>query len=45
VDAATALNAGVDFIGVLWGFRPQSEMEAAGAKRFIASAEELLKSE
>ncbi len=40
VDAATALNAGVDFIGVLWGFRPQSELEAAGATRFIASAEE-----
>lgn len=41
VDAATALNAGVDFIGVLWGFRPQSELEAAGAKRFAKEAGEI----
>jgi phosphoglycolate phosphatase len=42
VDATTAINAGVDFLGVLWGFRPQSELEAAGATRFVERAEEVL---
>lgn len=41
VDAATALNAGVDFVGVLWGFRPQSELAAAGAVHFAQKAEEI----
>jgi phosphoglycolate phosphatase len=41
VDAATALNAGVDFIGVLWGFRPQSELEEAGATQFVSEAGEV----
>lgn len=31
VDATTALRAGVDFIGVLWGFRTENELRAAGA--------------
>ena len=39
VDAATALNAGVDFVGVLWGFRPRGEMEAIGATGFIDQAD------
>lgn len=42
VDAATALNAGVDFVGVLWGFRPQSELEAAGATVFVEKADEIV---
>ena len=41
VDANTALNAGVDFAGVLWGFRPQHELEVAGAKTFVANTGEL----
>ncbi len=41
VDAATAINAGVDFIGVLWGFRPESELRAAGAINFIKKPSEL----
>lgn len=41
VDAATAVNAGVDFVGVLWGFRPQSELAAAGAVHFAQKAEEI----
>ncbi len=43
VDASTAINAGVDFVGVLWGFRPQSELEAAGARVFAGEAEDILK--
>ncbi len=43
VDVATALNANVDFIGVLWGFRPQKELEEAGAKIFAKDTNELYK--
>lgn len=43
VDVATALNAGVAFVGVLWGFRPQAELEAAGAKWFVESPEDIEK--
>ncbi|MEA4981923.1 MAG: HAD family hydrolase [Paludibacter sp.] len=43
VDAATSLNAGVPFVGVLWGFRPQQELEAAGATRFVEKPEEIEK--
>ncbi len=41
IDAATALNAKVDFAGVLWGFRPRNELEAVGARVFVATAEDL----
>lgn len=43
VDVATAFNAKVDFVGVLWGFRPQEEMEEVGAKRFAKDPNELYK--
>jgi len=43
VDVATAYNAGVNFVGVLWGFRPQSELEEVGAKVFVNNSEELFK--
>lgn len=43
VDVATAMNANVDFVGVLWGFRPRSELEAVGAKTFVENTEELYK--
>jgi phosphoglycolate phosphatase len=43
VDVATAYNAGIDFVGVLWGFRPQSELEEVGAKVFVNNTEELFK--
>lgn len=41
VDAATAINARVAFVGVLWGFRPQAELEAAGATRFVEKPKEI----
>ena len=42
VDCATAANAGTDFIGVCWGFRPREVLEESGAKVVCAAADELL---
>lgn len=42
VDASTALNADIDFVGVLWGFRTKSELEQYGAKHFSTNTEELI---
>ncbi len=41
VDVATALNAKVPFVGVLWGFRPRKELEEIGASVFVANTDEL----
>ena len=41
VDVATAYNAKVPFVGVLWGFRPRKELEEVGATRFVENTEEL----
>ena len=43
VDAQTAQNAGVDFVGVTWGFRTQDDMRPFGAKVFINNPMELVK--
>lgn len=43
VDMITASNAGLDSCGVLWGFRDETELRAAGAKYLAATAEELEK--
>ena len=43
VDVATANNAKVSFVGVLWGFRPRKELEEIGATVFVETAEELYK--
>ena len=43
VDVATAYNAKVDFIGVLWGFRSRKEMEEVGGTTFVENTEELYK--
>ncbi|MFI3332209.1 MAG: HAD family hydrolase [Rikenellaceae bacterium] len=43
VDMATAAAAGVDSVGVTWGFRTREELQSAGAKHIIDSAEEILK--
>lgn len=42
VDMQTALNAGVDAVGVSWGFRPRTELEAFHPLAVIDKADELL---
>ena len=42
VDMQTAINAGVDAIGVTWGFRPRTELEDFQPMGLIDQAEELL---
>ncbi len=42
IDAQTAINANIQFTGVLWGFRPRRELEEAGAERFVEKPEEIL---
>jgi len=42
VDMQTALTAGMFPLGVLWGFRPLSELQAGGAQAVIARPAELL---
>ena len=41
VDMQTAANAGLDSVGVLWGFRTADELREAGAGCLIASPAEL----
>lgn len=41
VDMQTAHNAGIDAIGVAWGFRPRAELEALQPLAVIDKAEEL----
>lgn len=43
VDIATAHNAGVDAIGVLWGFRDERQLCEAGVERLAHSPRELKK--
>ena len=42
VDVFTADNAGVDMLGVEWGFRGREELLSAGAKVVVKTAEEIL---
>lgn len=42
VDIATAKNAGVPCVSVLWGFRDRAELETAGAEYFCETAEEMI---
>lgn len=42
VDMKTAINSGIDAIGVTWGFRPKAELESFRPKGIIDKAEELL---
>lgn len=42
IDMRTAVAAGMQPIGVLWGFRGREELLEAGAKRLIAHPRELL---
>ncbi len=43
VDVKTFKSAGVDGIGVLWGFRKKQVLEEAGCKYFASTADELYK--
>lgn len=43
VDMLTATNAGVDALGVAWGFRPKEELVANGAKAIAEVAEDILR--
>ena len=40
-DVLTALNAGMFGVSVLWGYRSEEELKAAGATRFASTVEEL----
>ncbi len=42
IDVATAKNAGMVPIGVLWGFRTREELTAAGARHLLEKPVELL---
>lgn len=42
VDIETAHRAGIKAVGVTWGFRSRSELEAAGADRIVDRAEDIL---
>lgn len=41
-DMDTATAAGMIPVGVLWGFRPESELRAHGAQRLVSHPEEIL---
>lgn len=43
VDIFTGKNAGIQTVGVLWGFRDARELEAAGADYIISHPSELLR--
>ena len=40
-DVQTAKNAGMRSVSVLWGYRGEAELRAAGAERFARSYAEL----
>ena len=42
VDVQTSMNAGVDFIGVTWGFRSAEQLRQAGAQTIIDLPPELM---
>lgn len=42
VDVYTAQNAGVDMLGVQWGFRGREELLSAGAAAVVKTADEIL---
>lgn len=43
VDMQTALNAGVESVGVAWGFRSEEELQENGAVHIVHQADEILR--
>ena len=43
VDIITAKNAGIKSVGVLWGFRGESELRKAGADYIVSIPSQILK--
>jgi phosphoglycolate phosphatase len=41
VDMETARRAGVESVGVTWGFRPREELQACGAQHLVDHAEQI----
>lgn len=41
VDMETARNAGIESVGVTWGFRPEEELRKSGANHIVHTAEQL----
>ncbi|MDE7329992.1 MAG: HAD family hydrolase [Clostridia bacterium] len=41
-DVTTAVNAGIDCVSVLWGYRKKDELASAGATRFVNTFPELV---
>lgn len=42
VDAETARRAGMEFVGVEWGYRSRMELEKAGARKLVQAPNQLL---
>ena len=42
VDVETSINAGVDCVSCLWGFRDRETLESAGSKHIVFSPDELV---
>ncbi len=42
IDMNTARNSGIESVGVTWGFRPRTELEANGADHIVSHPQEIL---
>jgi phosphoglycolate phosphatase len=42
-DMKTGINAGMETVGVLWGFRDEAELRENGAKYIVRTPQEILK--
>ena len=41
-DMRTAAHAGIESVGVCWGFRPRAELEASGADHLAETPQDIL---
>ena len=42
IDMQTAINSGIESVGVTWGFSPRSELETNGANHIVCHPTEIL---